>query len=30
VSGLLETAVVEAAVHEAEEMLARLGDEPPP
>jgi hypothetical protein len=28
-SGLLESAVVQAAAHEAEEMLAELGDEPP-
>jgi hypothetical protein len=30
VAGLLESAVVQAAAHEAEEMLAQLGDEPPP
>jgi hypothetical protein len=29
VSGLLERAIVQAAAHEAEEMLAQLGDEPP-
>ena len=29
VSGLLESAVVQAALHEAEEMLDQLGDEPP-